>query len=71
VAPGGWLDTTAWFVVDPNDLVKPLILQNRKEPELSLVDDEFAGDGGVRYFIWKARYTVAYGSWRHCFQGNS
>lgn len=70
-APGGWLDTTAWFVIDPNDLVKPLLLQNRQEAALSIVDDEFAGDGGVRYFIWKARYAVAYGSWRHAFQGNT
>lgn len=71
VAPGGWLDTTAWYLVDPNDIVKPLILQIRQEPQLVTVDDEMAGDGGVRFFIWRARYNVAYGSWRHCFQGNT
>lgn len=70
-APGGWLDTTSWFLADPNDLVKPLIVQNRQAARLAIIDDEFAGDGGVRYFIWKARYTVAYGSWRHCAQGNT
>jgi phage major head subunit gpT-like protein len=71
VAPGGWLDTTAWFLADPNDLVKPLILQVRQAPQLVVVDNEFEGDGGVRYFIWRARYNVAYGSWMHCVQGNS
>lgn len=71
VSPGGWLDTTAWFLIDSNDLIKPLIVQNRQQPQLSIVDDEFAGDGGVRYFIWKARYAAAYGNWRYCVQGNS
>lgn len=71
VAPGGWLDTTAWFLADPNDLVKPLILQVRQAPRLVIWDDESAGDGGVRYFKWHARYNMAYGSWRHCVMGNS
>jgi phage major head subunit gpT-like protein len=71
VAPGGWLDTTAWFLIDPNDLVKPLYVQNRQQPQLAVIDDELAGDGGVRYFIWRARYAVFYGNWRYCVQGNS
>ncbi|RJX17534.1 MAG: hypothetical protein C4575_12895 [Desulforudis sp.] len=71
VAPGGWLDTTAWYIVDPNDIVKPLLLQIRQEPTLVIWDDESAGDGGARFFVWRARYNVAYASWRHCFQGNT
>ncbi len=71
VAPGGWLDTTAWFLVDPNELVKPLYLQMRQQPALTVVDDEFSGDGATRYYIYRARYNVFYGNWRYCIEGNS
>lgn len=71
VAPGGYLDTTAWFMVDPTWPVKPIILIERKAPALSIWDQEDAGDGGVRWYKWHARYNVAYGDWRLAIMGNS
>ncbi|RMD64631.1 hypothetical protein D6833_04165 [Candidatus Parcubacteria bacterium] len=70
VAPGGWLDTTAWFIVDPNMPQKPIYLQVRKNPELVIWDDETQGSG-IRYFKWHARYNVFYGDWRLAAQGNT
>lgn len=70
-APGGWLDTTAWFAVDPSMPVKPLNLQIRKNAELRIWDDENAGDGGVRYFKWHARGNIFPGDWRQVLQGNT
>lgn len=69
-APGGWLDATAWFLVDPNMPVKPLNLQIRKEPGLVIWDDETQGSG-IRYFKLHARYAMSYGDWRLCVQGNT
>jgi len=71
VAPGGWLDTTAWFAVDPNLPQKPINLQIRQRPDLVVWDDFMAGDGGVRYYKWHARYAVFYGDWRLAVQGNT
>lgn len=70
-SPGGWLDATAWFLVDPTLPQKPLNLQVRKVPELVIWDDENAGDGGVRYFKWHARYEIFPGDWRLIIEGNS
>jgi phage major head subunit gpT-like protein len=71
VAPGGWLDTTAWFLMDSSLPQKPLILQIRKSPELSIWDVESEGDGGTRYYKWHSRYAVCYGDWRLSAQGNT
>lgn len=71
VAPGGWLDSTAWFLIDPNLPQKPLNLQVRKQPELIVWDDETNGDGGTRYFKFHARYAMFYGDYRLAIQGNS
>lgn len=71
VAPGGWLDATAWFLIDPSLPQKPLNLQMRKPPELKIVDDEFAPDGGTRFYKWHSRYAIFYGDWRLCTQGNT
>ena len=70
-APGGWLDTTAWFLVDDSMPQKPLNLQLRKNAELVIWDDEAAGNGGIRYYKWHARYNVFPGDWRLIIQGNS
>ena len=70
VAPGGWLDTTAWFLVESGLPQKPIILQVRKEPELVIWDDETQGSG-IRYFKFHARYNVFYGDWRLAILGNS
>ncbi len=71
VAPGAWLDSTSWFLVDPNQTHKPINLQMRKQPSLVIWDEEHQGGGGVRFFKWHARYSVFYGDWRLCVQGNS
>lgn len=71
VAPGGYLDTTAWFLVETNLPQKPIMLQIRQEPQLAIWDDEKTGDGGRRYFKWHARYVPFYGDWRLLIQGNT
>ena len=71
VAPGGYLDTTAWFLIDPSLPTKPINLQVRKEAQLSVWDDEKTGDGGTRYFKWHARYVPFYGDWRLAIEGNT
>lgn len=71
VAPGGWLDTSAWFVIDPSQTAKPVMLQERESPRLEVHDDPFSGDGGTRYYIWRARYAYFYGDWRLCAQGQT
>lgn len=70
VAPGGWLDSTAWFVVDDSQTSKPMYLQQRQAPELTVWDDNLAPDGGLRYFKWHARYAIFYGDWRLAAKGN-
>lgn len=70
IAPGGYLDSTAWYVVDTSTSRRPLILQMRQEPTLVTWDDYSQG-GGIRYFKWHARYNIGYGDWRLCMQGNT
>lgn len=70
-APGGWLDTTAWFAVDPDNPQKPVLIQNRQAPVLRVWDDELGSSDGVRYFKWVSRYGVGYGDWRSIVQGNT
>ena len=48
VAPGSWIGSTAWFLVDPSLPQKPINIQMRKQPELIIWDDNNAGDGGHR-----------------------
>jgi phage major head subunit gpT-like protein len=71
VAPGGWLSSTNWFLIDSSQLMKPLNLQVRKQPELWIWDDQSTEGGGVRYYKWHARYSLFYGDWRLCIQGNA
>ena len=71
IAPGGWLDTTAWFLVDDTLEEKPLGLQMRQEPLLEEWDDLNAGDGGIHYFKFHARYVIFYQDWRLALQGNT
>lgn len=70
VAPGGYLDTTAWFLGAAGQINKPLILQNRQSPTLVFWDDHTQGNG-IRYYKWVARYEIAYGDWRLMAQGNT
>lgn len=69
-APGGYLDATSWFLIDPSHFAKPIILQIRQAPEL-VTWDEHKTTPAVRYFKWTARYNVAYGDWRLALMGNS
>jgi hypothetical protein len=70
-APGAWLDSTAWFIVDPSEPIKPLYIQDRQAPQLAIWDVNEAGDGGVRYYKWHARYNIMPGDWRKVIEGNS
>lgn len=70
VAPGGWLDSTSWYLASTNRSTKPLLIQNRMEPTLVTWDDMSQGLG-IRYMKWMARYTVAYADWRAIAQGNT
>lgn len=71
IVPGNWFSTTAWVLVDDSQTRKPVYLQVRQAPSLSVVDKEDAPDGGLRTFIWKARYNVFYGDWRLAILGNA
>lgn len=66
-----WLDSTSWYIVAADEIVKPIILQMRQQPTLVTWDDEKLGEGGVRYFKFHARYNVGYGDWRTVIMGNS
>ena len=66
--PGGWLDSTAWFVVDDGGVAKPINLQIRQSPKLVFWDDEMKK---MRYYKWESRYEVFYGDWRLIAQGNT
>lgn len=66
-APGGYLDSTAWFVVD-NQGGYPLYLQMRERPNLVTWADENAE---IQFFKWRARYNIFAGDWRRVIQGNS
>lgn len=69
-APGGYLDTTAWFLICTTVPEKPINLQIRKSPQLVSWDDHTQGMG-VRYYKWVARYNIFYGDWRLATQGNT
>ena len=66
-----WLDSTSWFVVASDEIVKPIILQIRQQPLFVTWDDERLGEGGVRYFKFHGRYNVGYGDWRTVLMGNT
>ena len=69
-APGGWLDTTAWYLIVTNLPQKPINLQVRQAPMLFYWDEHTQG-GGVRYYKWYARYEVFFGDWRLATQGQT
>jgi len=71
VAPGGWLDTTAWFLVDPNQLAKPLGLVIRKQPQAFAWEDPSGPGGGTWNVKIHARYNVFYQDWRLAVMGNT
>jgi len=71
VAPGGWMDTTAWVLIDPNQLAKPLGIVIRKPPAPVIWYDYSTGGGGTWYIKLHARYNIFYQDWRLAVMGNS
>lgn len=69
-APGTWVDSTAWFLVDPNQVEKPVILQIREDAQPVMWDDLSQGSG-LRYYRFRARYKAFPGPWRLVIQGHS
>lgn len=70
VAPGGWIDSTAWYLLCVNEIRKPINIQKRQAATLVIWDDHTQGNG-IRYFKWIARYAPFYGDWRLVIQGNT
>jgi len=70
IIPGGWMDSTAWFVVEDRFQAKPINLQIRQQPQLVYWDDHTQGSG-IRYYKWVARYVPFYGDWRLVCMGNT
>lgn len=71
VAPGGWLDTTSWYLLDGSDpSVKPVGLQIVSAPDLEEWDDLKIGNG-VRYFRFFFHAAAFYGDWRKAILGNT
>jgi len=67
-----YLDSTAWFLLAPAEVHKPVIMAMREQPNLqSAWFDPEAPDGGRYYFKFFARYNVFYGDWRLAFMGNT
>ena len=69
-APGGWLDSTAWYLIVSTLPQKPLNLQVRQAPQLYFWDDQSQA-GGVRFYKWYARYEVFFGDWRLATEGQT
>jgi len=65
-------DSTAWVLAAGNESAKPILIGQRKAPELqSAWFDPNGPDGGMNYFKFFARYVFAYGDWRLAHMGNS
>ena len=71
VAPGAWLDTTSWFLVDPNQRAKPLGLILRLAPHAIVWQDPSGPGGGTWNIKIHARYNVFYQDWRLAVMGNT
>jgi len=65
-------DSTAWVLAAGNESAKPILIGERKAPELqSAWFDPNGPEGGMNYFKFFARYVFAYGDWRLAHMGNS
>lgn len=62
-----WLtDSNDWFLIDTNQVVKPILLQIRKEIEFGSLEAD-SDTGFMRdtfYYGVRARHNVGYGDWR-------
>ena len=65
-------DSTAWVLAASGQSSKPILIGQRKAPELqSAWFDPNGPDGGMNYFKFFARYVFAYGDWRLAHMGNT
>jgi phage major head subunit gpT-like protein len=65
-------DSTAWILAAENASAKPIIIGERKAPQLQHAwFDPNGPDGGMYYFKFYARYDVVYGDWRLAHMGNT
>jgi phage major head subunit gpT-like protein len=69
-APGTWLGSAAWYLIDQTQPQKPVILQVRQNAEPAMWDDLSQGSG-VRYYRFYARYNAVAGPWRLVIQGHA
>jgi hypothetical protein len=65
-------DSTAWTLSASGLSIKPILIVVREQPNLQAAwFDPDAGDGGMYYFKFYARYNHFYGNWRTVVMGNS
>jgi phage major head subunit gpT-like protein len=65
-------DSTAWTLVSAGLTIKPILIVMREAPNLQAAwFDPDAGDGGMYWFKFYARYNHYYGNWRLAVQGNT
>jgi phage major head subunit gpT-like protein len=65
-------DTTAWVLVATGEPTKPLFVAVKKRPQLNdMWFDAQAGDGGIHYFQYHARYVVDFADWPTAIMGDS
>lgn len=66
------LDSTAWILLAENQSAKPIIIGERKAPQLQHAwFDPQGPEGGMYYFKFYARYDIVYGDWRLGHMGNT
>jgi len=66
------MDAAAWVVVCSSEDSKPILVVVRQRPELNdMWFDSQAGNGGMHYIQYHARYDVVYGDWRLAYLGDS
>jgi hypothetical protein len=65
-------DTTAWVLTASGLSIKPILIVVREQPNLQAAwFDPDAGDGGMYYFKFYARYNHFYTNWRTAIMGNT
>jgi len=66
------LTSGSWSLVDTSRQAKPVYMAVREQPNLQAAwFDPNAGEGGMYYFKFYARYNVFYGDWRLALMGKS
>lgn len=66
------MDASAWILTSTLLADRPIILQIRQEPVLTIWDNNMVvAGGGRRFYQWKSRLDVGYGDWRNGYQGNT